>query len=114
MIMGGGDSGGGGGTMALGGLLGGGGGSGGDASAKILQEQIQRQAMAKAINEGFQRASQQLSQPIAAPGQLSRGMQAYGAAQQQQGDGISEEQLAELLRRLGLAGDGGGGGTYMQ
>jgi hypothetical protein len=96
------------------------------AASDLLQQQQQREAMANAIKQGFQQWGAAVAQPVAAPqlggqqsaladyGQMATAPQTPAGAlgplfPQGRGGGISEAQLAEILRQLGYAGQGLGG-----
>jgi hypothetical protein len=103
--------------------MGGGEQQGTTVSLQMLEQQRRNEAMANAIKESFQQWGAAVARPISAPqlsggqqsaladyGQMAGGQTPAGAnplgplfpqAGQGQGGGISETQLAEMLRRLG-------------
>jgi hypothetical protein len=98
--------------------MGGGEQQGTTAASNLLQQQQQREAMANAIKQGFQQWGAAVAQPIAAPQlggqqspladygqaagpQTAAGANALGPLFSQGTGGISDAQLAEILRRLG-------------
>jgi hypothetical protein len=105
--------------------MGGGEQQGTTASQQLLEQQRRNEAMANAIQQGFQQWGTAVARPITAP-QLGGGqspLAGYGQAagapqipnvnltpQGTRGGGISEQELAEILRQLGYGGASSLGG----